>query len=142
MGFVFNVSKPSKHVAVAVVVALLVCTSVQTANAAMVATSEVLRAAEAPSADRTRVLAFLERADVQELLEGWGVAPENAKQRVASMTDTELAGFAARIDQLPAGGDAGVIGGIIGAIVLIFLILLLTDLRGLTDVFPFVKKRR
>ena len=134
--------KLSRLVALVVAPALFLCTSVQTANAAMVATSEVLHAAQAPSEDRAAVLAFLDRGDVQEVLEGWGVAPEVAKQRVESMTDAELAGFAARIEQLPAGGNGSAIGAVIGAIVLIFIILLITDLLGLTDVFPFVKKRR
>jgi hypothetical protein len=141
MRLIFNVSKPSKLAALLVAPALLVCTTVQTANAAMVATTEVVRAAQPPAADRERVIAFLARADVQEVLERWGVEPEQAELRVASMTDAELAGFAARIDRLPAGGN-GTVGAVVGAILLIFIILLITDLLGLTDVFPFVKKRR
>jgi UPF0716 family protein affecting phage T7 exclusion len=41
---------------------------------------------------------------------------------------------------MPAGGDA--LGVVVGAAVLIFLILLVTDILGLTDIFPFVKKHR
>jgi uncharacterized protein DUF6627 len=41
------------------------------------------------------------------------------------------------MDQLPAGGDG--FGALVGAAVLIFLVLLITDLAGLTHVFPFVK---
>ncbi len=44
----------------------------------------------------------------------------------------------ARIDQLPAGGDG--LGVIVGAAVLIFPVLLITDVLGVTDIFPFVKK--
>ena len=44
-----------------------------------------------------------------------------------------LAQLAGRIDTLPAGGE------ILGAIVLIFLVLLLTDILGFTKVFPFTK---
>jgi hypothetical protein len=66
------------------------------------------------------------------------VNPEEAKARVDSLTDQEIAKIAARIDQLPAGGDG--LGVIVGAAVLIFLVLLLTDILGITDIFPFVKK--
>jgi hypothetical protein len=45
------------------------------------------------------------------------------------------------LDELPAGEGAGAIGVIVGAILIIFLVLLVTDLLGLTDVFPFVKKK-
>ena len=38
---------------------------------------------------------------------------------------------------MPAGGDG--IGALVGAAVLIFLVLLLTDILGFTHVFPFTK---
>jgi len=41
---------------------------------------------------------------------------------------------------MPAGGN--VVGIVVGAILFVFLVLLLTDLLGLTDVFPFIKKKR
>jgi len=44
------------------------------------------------------------------------------------------------VDTAPAGQNA--VGIIVGAIVLIFIILLVTDLLGLTDIFPFVKKSK
>ena len=40
-----------------------------------------------------------------------------------------------KIDELPAGGSS-----LPGAAVLVFLVLLFTDIMGFTDVFPFVKK--
>jgi hypothetical protein len=73
-------------------------------------------------------------------LETWGVNPEEAKARVDSLTDQEIAEIAARIDHLPAGGNG--IGTIVGAAVLIFLVLLITDILGLTDIFPFVKAQK
>jgi hypothetical protein len=59
---------------------------------------------------------------------------------VESLSDAEAVDVASRIDQLTAGGSA--VGVIVGAILLVFLVLLITDLLGLTDVFPFVKKHR
>ena len=48
--------------------------------------------------------------------------------------------MADQIERLPAGGSA--IGVIIGAALIVFLVLLATDILGYTDVFPFVKKHK
>jgi hypothetical protein len=136
-------TKCSKAVAVAVSVALLVCVSVHTTQAAMIATQQVVdfgSSAFASPGDRERVREFLDRGDVQAVLVDWGVDATEAKARVDAMTDAELASVAGRLDAMPAGGSA--VGAIVGAIVLIFLVLLLTDILGLTDIFPFVKKKR
>jgi hypothetical protein len=82
--------------------------------------------------DRDRVGAFLERQEVRAKLEAYGVTSDHAQARVSSLTDEEAALVAARIDELPAGG-------IIGLILTIFVVLLVTDLLGLTSVFPFTK---
>jgi hypothetical protein len=44
------------------------------------------------------------------------------------------------MESLPAGGSS--LGVIVAASVVIFIILLVTDILGYTDLFPFVKKRR
>jgi len=53
------------------------------------------------------------------------------------MSDAEATEIAHKIDTLPAGADAGM--SIIGAIVFIFIVLLVTDLLGVTKVFNFTK---
>ena len=63
-----------------------------------------------------------------------GVDAADARQRLDNMTDEEVLEFSARMDEMQAGS------GVIGALVLVFLVLLVTDLLGYTDVFPFVKK--
>jgi len=105
----------------------------------MVSTADVVGAATQSDA-RTKVSAFVAREDVEEVMTSWGVSPEEARARVASLTDAEVTDLAARIDALPAGGN--VVGIVVGAILFVFLVLLLTDLLGLTDVFPFVKKKK
>jgi uncharacterized protein DUF6627 len=86
---------------------------------------------------KERILGLVERADVRGQLESFGVNPADAKARVAALSDAEAAQLAARLDSLPAGADGG--ASILGAIVLIFLVLLLTDILGFTHVFPFTK---
>src|SRR6202171_6756989 len=74
---------------------------------------------------RRTVDAFLNRADVGAKLEVYGVSPAEVKARAAAMTDDEAAMVARHIDTLPAGG---VLGEVLGLVVLVFLVLLLTDI--------------
>ncbi len=107
------------------------------AQAKMVTTDQVIERS-APSDDRARVRDFLMREDVQQQLTQLGVDPEEAARRVASLSDEEVQQIAGRLDGLPAG--EGGVGVVVGAILIIFLVLLITDLLGLTDVYPFVNK--
>ena len=108
------------------------------ADAALVSTEQALAAADG-KAERARVLAFLERADVREQIVALGVDPNEAAARVRALSDAEVREIAGQLDQLPAGQSA--IGVVVGAILIIFLVLLVTDLLGLTNVFPFVNHR-
>lgn len=113
--------------------------SVQTAKAQMIDTNTVI-ASQQQEASRDRITAFLGRHDVQQVMVQRGVDAAEAQKRVASLSDSELTKISKAMDQLPAGGDGGV-GAVIGAAVLIFLVLLITDIVGLTHVFPFVRHR-
>jgi hypothetical protein len=104
-----------------------------------VSTEQLLAAGEG-AAERARVIAFLERADVREQMVALGVDPAEAAARVQALSDAQVREIAGQLDQLPAGQSA--IGIIVGAILLIFLVLLVTDLLGLTNVFPFVNHNR
>ncbi len=130
-----------RFVAALVAPALLVCMTVHAADAALISTERVLAAAGGAGDTRDRLRSLLEREEVRRQLEAWGVSPAEARARIDAMTDAELAGIAPKLDALPAGAN-GVVGPIVGAILLVFFVLLITDLLGLTDVFPFVKKRR
>ena len=87
---------------------------------------------------RSRISFFLNRQEVLEVFAKQGIDPLEAEKRVASLTDQEVEKICKVLDQLPAGGDG--IGTVVGAAVLIFLVLLITDLLGLTHVFPFVNR--
>ena len=107
-------------------------------QAKMVTTDQVLEHAD-PASDRERVENFILREDVQKQLVLLGINSEEAASRVASLSNEEIQQIAGRLDELPAG--EGGVGVIVGAILIIFLLLLITDLLGLTDVFPFVNKK-
>ena len=106
--------------------------AVPVAQAGLV-TVERYAAPEAVEAQRDQLRGFLQRADVQAQLISMGVEPLAAQARVDALSPTELE-RAMRLAEQPAGGSAA------GAILLIFVVLLVTDLLGLTDVFSFVRK--
>ena len=117
-----------------VVVMTLTLLSLQTsAYAGMVGTGEVIDQQQAV-VDRGQLLTALDREDVRQQLVAMGVDPQAAQERVAALSDQEIQSLNGRVQSLPAGGD------VLGIAVFIFLVLLLTDILGYTDVFPFVKK--
>ena len=103
------------------------------AQAAMVATDAAVTLA---GAERTRIASLLDRAEVRAQLQAYGVDAADVKMRVAALSDEEAAQLAAQLDSLPTGGS------IIGAIVLVFLVLLVTDILGFTKIFPFTRPVR
>lgn len=105
------------------------------AHAGIVPTEEVTITTNA-AAERDRVVDFLTRDDVRQSLESQGVNPQAAIDRVNSMTDHEVQQLAGRIDQAPAGGN------VLGVLFAVFIILLVTDILGLTKIFPFTRSVR
>jgi hypothetical protein len=93
--------------------------------------------AAAADGDHARIVAALERDDVRAGLAARGVAPDQALARVAALTDAEAAQLAAAADSLPAGGI-----DVLGVALVVFLVLLLTDILGYTKIFPFTKPAR
>ena len=110
-----------------------------TAKAGLIGTEAVYNTLQGEKS-RSRITAFLDRQDVQKAFLENSIDPLQAEKRVASLTDQEVSQICKVLDQLPAGGDG--VGAVVGAILLIFLILLLTDILGFTHVFPFVKHTR
>lgn len=104
------------------------------AHAAMVKTDQMLLSQKSVQ-DREKVAAFLDRSDVTKELQHYGVSAEDAKMRVAALSDHEVKKLSGQIDNLPAGG---LVGTLVGAALFIFVVLLVTDILGFTDVYPFV----
>jgi hypothetical protein len=122
--------------------ALVVCLCfaglpIPAAQAELIATDRTEAAAQGQPAARALLGSLLDRADVRAVLESHGVSAEDAKARVAALSDDEVAGLAAKFQSLPAGGDG--IEGVLWLAVLVFLILLITDILGFTKVFPFTR---
>jgi hypothetical protein len=101
------------------------------AYAAMVGTTTVLQQAQ-QQVDRAALLEMLDRGALSAQLVELGVDPVAAKARVAALTDEEVGQLNQRLAEMPAGGDA------LGIVLAVFIILIITDMLGATDVFPFV----
>jgi hypothetical protein len=103
------------------------------ARAGIISTASSVAPATASdrSANLARIDAQLARADVQAQLQKFGVAPAQAQERLASLSDEEVASLAQRIDQAPAGGDLGLFA-VLGVV---FVVLLVLDYTGTIHIF-------
>ena len=118
---------------------LLIATPYQPLLAAMVPTEAIIYKNNAQDA-RDHLKTLISRNDIKNALISQGIDPDEAKARVDSLSDSEVIEVGDKIEQLPTGG--GVFGALIGAALIVFLVLLLTDILGYTDVFPFVKSQK
>jgi hypothetical protein len=133
----------NRSVAMMVAASLSYAGLLHSAQAALVGTEQVAAAQGVVSVDaeaaaqRAHVLSYLDRADVAAGLAEKGVSADQARERVAALTDAEVSQLAHTLDTAPAGAS-----DVLGVIVFVFLILLLTDILGLTKVFPFTRSVR
>lgn len=127
-----------KPVSVVLVVSMMmVLAPFQPCMAALIGTETVLDAARGQEA-RQNIARILAREDVQRVFTMHGISPEEAKARVNALSDAEVMVLEKRLDQLPAGADS--LGTVVFALLFVFVVLLITDILGYTDVFPFVRK--
>ena len=119
-----------------VILMLMLSLPYQSALAALIGTEDLMRSQKAVEA-RAYITSVLSREDIQNALISRGIDPIEAQARVGTLTDQEAIQFADTMEQLPAGGLVGYLAGLA---VLVFLVLLITDILGYTDIFPFVKK--
>jgi hypothetical protein len=81
-----------------------------------------------------RLVSLIERDQISQALQSLGIDLDEARRRAAGLSNAEARAALDRLDSLPAGGNA-----VVGAVLVIFLVLLVTDILGFTDVFPFVR---
>jgi len=110
----------------------------QSAMAAMIGTEAVVDSERAQNA-REYLKTFLAREDVKSALVSQGIDPQEAQKRIDSLTEEEARLVADQLDQMPAGG--GFFSTLLIVVFLVFVILLVTDITGYTDIFPFVKSK-
>ena len=155
-----QVSRRIKTLAHTLAVLAVFVLQAEQAQAGLVSTDTVFQNAEIVASAQQNVLSMLDTQVVADQLLAQGVDPESVKQRVANLTDAQLlvmdavlASFLVRADgsldfprlrelelqnnleTLPAGGV-----DILVAALVVFFVLLATDIAGYTDIFPFVNK--
>ena len=116
---------------------LLISGPCQSAMAAMIGTESVINTDRAQNA-REYLKSLLAREDVRNALVSQGIDPLEAKNRFDSLTDEEATRVADQLQALPAGGD-GFFTTLLLVVLIVFLVLVITDIAGYTDIFPFVK---
>jgi hypothetical protein len=112
--------------------ALLMLTPVMGAQAAMLGTDTLITSAQSQQSI-TELQQLLGREDAQQQLLALGVNPDQVRERVASLSDSELARINQGIDSLNAGGDS-----VLGILLVIFIVFVITDALGATNIFPFI----
>ena len=86
-----------------ILIALMVWTPFQMAQAGMIGTEQV--ASTAHHGDRTTLLNMLSRVEVASQLQSLGIDPAQARDRVQAMSDQEISALANRLESLPAGAS-------------------------------------
>ena len=122
----------NRTIACALIVSIIGLGMPSSSMAGIVATDEVRGGLK-----RDQVMSFLERSEVRDRMQALGVDPDAARTRVAALSDDEVASLADQLDQLPAGGSDA-----LTAVLVVFLILIILDLLGITNIFPFTKSMR
>jgi len=108
--------------------AILQFGSPMAANAALIGTLEAVESTTRAQ-DLASVNSALARDDVRRQFVALGVDPVQVDDRIAALTDSELRTLAGRMGEMPAGGDALAVIGIV------FLVLLILEAVGVIDIF-------
>lgn len=110
----------------------LISMSFSSSQAAMIANDVVISQAQHHSA-RAELMQTVQREDVRQQLLNMGVNQAAIESRINLMTDEEIAQLNQQIEELPAGGS------VLGVLLIIFIVFVITDVIGATDIFPFIK---
>ena len=111
--------------------AMLLLMPMMSAQAAMIGTDQIINHADS-SLTQERLQQFLDREVAQQQLLALGVSPDWIEDRVNNLTDRELARINQGIDKLNAGGSVG------GVLLIIFIVFVITDVIGATNIFTFI----
>ena len=120
----------SKRIFTAVVVFSFFTLGMQSVSVAAIVSSSDMVAAQQNQLDRDQLKTWMAREDVRDQLVDLGVDVDAAIARVDSMTDTEVRQLSAKMDEMPVGS------GFIETAVLAFLVLVVLEVTGVTDILP------
>lgn len=117
-----------KQTFAALIAVTLVSGTCSQAYAGVITTQQAL-SAEARASTEQQVRTTLARDDVRQAMQRYGVDPADADARIASLSDAELLQLQGQVDRMPAGG------GVLAVIGIVFVVLLILELVGVTNIF-------
>ena len=101
------------------------------AQAAMIGNEQLINQHQ-QGQTRDSLQQLLQHQSARQQLQALGVSPDLVKNRIDSLTDSELARINRHVDTLDAGGS------VLGILLVIFIVFVITDVIGATDIFPFI----
>jgi hypothetical protein len=110
---------------------LLLFASFSQTQAGIISNGQVIHQIQQAN-DKEALLQTIRRVDVQEQLLSMGVNATDIESRINLMTHEEIAQLNQQINELPTGGD------VLGIILIVFIVFVVTDVIGATDIFPFI----
>ncbi len=110
---------------------LLALSPLLPAQAAMIGNEQIINQHQ-QGQTRDSLQQLLQQQSARQQLQALGVSPDLLKHRIDSLTDSELARINRHVDTLDAGGN------ILGILLVIFVVFVITDVIGATDIFPFI----
>jgi len=120
MNFRTKVLKPTGIFLTAIF--LMVPVYYQSASAAMIGTQTLLTP-DRHQNTRDYLHDLVSREDIEKVLAARGISPLEAKARIDSLSDDELALISGKIADLPAGGDATGFVLVVGAVIIIAILI-------------------
>ena len=101
------------------------------AQAAMIGNEQIVnQSLSVQTRDSLRQL--FEQDTARQQLQAWGVNHDQINTRIYSLTDAELTRINQQVGDLNAGGN------VLGILLVIFIVFVITDVIGATDIFPFI----
>lgn len=101
------------------------------AQAAMIGNQQIINQNQSQQT-RDSLQQLLEQQTARQQLQTWGVSPDQIRTRIDSLTDAELARINQQVNDLDAGGS------VLGVLLVVFIVFVITDVIGATDIFPFI----
>ena len=127
----YNTARPTA--VIMIIVILLFSQTIQSVSAAVIGTETILRV-DKTTESRAYLHQVLARQDVRDTLIAQGIDPQEAQDRIDSLTDNEVNGIYDQINDLAAGQGviifSMIILGVLIATVLIF------NFTNITNIFP------
>lgn len=105
---------------------------IQISHAAMVTTDGAIQTQQIQM-ERAEILGLFAQDNLRDQLTQMGIDPDKASDRIANMTNTEIAQLNEHLKDMPAGEGVG------SVLLVIFIVFVITDMLGATDIFTFIR---